>query len=90
MLMDSAHIQEQEAEWQNRKAARSGSDIYEPIYTVADCDKALKQFVEYGYEESVEIFWGIKIEFIDAEHLLGSSSIHITINENKEVRTIIS
>ena len=89
MLLDSAHIQEQEAEWQNRKASRSGGEIYEPIYTVSDCDKALKQFVGYGYNEAIEIFDGITIEFIDAGHLLGSACIHITINENKEERTII-
>ena len=89
MLMDSAHIQEQEAEWHNRKAARSGGELYEPMYTVADCDRALKQFVGYGYNEHIEMFEGIKIEFIDAGHLLGSASIHITINENEEERTII-
>lgn len=89
MLLDSAHIQEQEAEWQNRKASRSGGEIYEPIYTVSDCDNALKQFVGYGYNEPIEIFEGITIEFIDAGHLLGSACIHITINENKEERTII-
>ena len=64
---------EQGAEWHNRKAARSGDDVFEPIYTLADCDKALKQFVGYGYNEPVEIFEGIKVEFIDAGHLLGSA-----------------
>ena len=34
MLRDSAHIQEFEAEWRNRKARRSGGPEYEPLYTM--------------------------------------------------------
>lgn len=89
MLVDSGHIQEQEAEWHNRKADRAGSKHYEPIYTILDAREALKQFKGYGYNKPVEIFDGITLEFIDAGHLLGSSSIHITINENGEKRTLL-
>ncbi len=89
MLQDSAHIQEQEAEWQNRKADRSGFKHYEPMYTVADALKALEQFVGYTYNTPIEIFEGITIRFIDAGHLLGSASIHITIKEDGEIKTIL-
>ena len=44
MLQDSAHIQEQEAEWQNRKADRSCYQQYVPVYTVADALESLKLF----------------------------------------------
>ena len=44
MLLDSAHIQESEAQWKNRKAKRSGDLLVEPIYTVADAQAALQQF----------------------------------------------
>ncbi|MDP4132503.1 MAG: MBL fold metallo-hydrolase [Bacillota bacterium] len=89
MLLDSAHIQEHEAEWQNRKAERSGSEKYEPIYTVEDATASLEQFESYGYNEPIEIFKGITIRFIDAGHLLGSSSIHFTLNEQGENKTIL-
>lgn len=89
MLRDSAHIQEQEAEWQNRKASRAGFEKYEPIYTIADAAEALKNFESYGYNKPVQIFDGITIEFIDAGHLLGSSSIHITIQESGETKTLL-
>ena len=36
MLRDSAHIQESEAEWLNRKAQRAGDDLVTPVYTMAD------------------------------------------------------
>lgn len=89
MLRDSAHIQEQEAEWQNRKAERSGLPSYEPMYTVADAVEALKLFKTCSYESPAEIFEGITISFSDAGHLLGSSSIHCTINEKGETKTLL-
>ena len=89
MLQDSAHIQEQEAEWQNRKAERSGYQQYVPVYTVAEALESLKLFEGHGYNKPVEIFEGVTINFCDAGHLLGSSSIHITVNENGEERTVL-
>ena len=89
MLQDSAHIQEQEAEWQNRKAERSGQQQYVPVYTVADAVEALNLFKGYGYNNPIEIFEGIEISFCDAGHLIGSSSIHITVKENEEERTLL-
>lgn len=89
MLQDSAHIQEQEAEWQNRKAERSGSEKYDPIYTVEDAIKSLELFKGFGYDKPIEIFEGITIRFIDAGHLLGSASIHFTICEDGETRTVL-
>lgn len=89
MLQDSAHIQENEAEWQNRKAERSGSPLYVPVYTVTDAMESLKLFKPYSYNKSVEIFEGVRVNFSDAGHLLGSSSIHFTITEEGETRTIL-
>lgn len=89
MLLDSAHIQEQEAEWQNRKADRAGFQKYEPIYTTVDAQEAIMKFRGIGYHQPTEIFDGITISFMDAGHLLGSASIHITINENGVERTLL-
>lgn len=89
MLQDSAHIQEQEAEWQNRKAKRAGCEQYVPIYTLADALEALKQFKGFKYNKPLEIFDGITISFSDAGHLLGSASIHFTIREEGETRTVL-
>ncbi len=89
MLQDSAYIQEQEAEWQNRKAERSGGEQYLPVYTVADAIQSLTLFEGFGYNKPIDIFDGITINFCDAGHLLGSSSVHMTINENGEQRTVL-
>ena len=77
MLEDSAHIQEQEAEWKNRKAQRSGNELVEPDYTVEDAVAVMKQFVPQSYGKPLEVFPGITATFTDVGHLLGSASIDL-------------
>ena len=89
MLRDSAHIQESEAEWRNRKAKRAGEPPYEPMYTMADAEQTLRQFQPHPYNTTVQIFDGIRIQFTDAGHLLGSASICVTVEEAGETRTIL-
>lgn len=89
MLRDSAHIQESEAEWRNRKAQRRGEDPYVPLYTVADAERTMKLFVTHGYGEEFEFCDGISVSFTDAGHLLGSASIRFSVTENGERRTVL-
>ena len=89
MLRDSAHIQEFEAEWRNRKAQRAGEPPYVPLYTMRDAEAALGQFCGCGYHAPVEIFPGVTVSFCDAGHLLGSSSILVTAAENGETRSVL-
>lgn len=89
MLRDSAHIQEFEAEWRNRKAQRSGEDPYVPLYTTADVEETMKLFHPYGYHMDVDIFDDVTICFYDAGHLLGSSSIRMDLHENGQHRSIL-
>ena len=89
MLRDSAHIQEFEAEWRNRKAQRAGEPPYVPLYTMRDTEAALKQFCGCDYNAPVEIFPGVTIRFSDAGHLLGSASILVTATEAGETRSVL-
>ena len=89
MLRDSAHIQESEAEWRNRKAKRSGGTAYEPLYTMADAEQTLAQIKGFSYGEEVALFDGITLSFSDAGHLLGSGSIRLTVTEDGQTRTLL-
>lgn len=89
MLRDSAHIQEFEAEWKNRKAKRSGAEIYEPIYTMEDAVSACELMVPVDYDCKICICDEISVKFEDAGHLLGSASIKMYLTEGDEDRTII-
>ena len=82
MLRDSAHIQEFEAEWKNRKGQRSGAEPVEPMYTIQDAEAAIALFRGYDYNKEIELAPGVIIRFVDVGHLLGSSSIEIWVTEN--------
>ncbi len=82
MLMDSAHIQESEAIWKNRKAARSGADVIEPTYTVADAEGAVRLFRPCRYGEIISMGEGIRVRFTDVGHLLGSACIELWLTES--------
>lgn len=89
MLMDSAHIQEQEAEYRNRKAKRSGEKPYEPLYTSEDAQKTVAMMVPHLYNRPFELCEGISVEFFDAGHLLGSSSILLTVTEKGVTKRLL-
>lgn len=89
MLRDSAHIQETEAVWRKRKAQRAGDPEYVPLYTVEDAENTIPLFVPHQYDEEFSITEGITVRFIDAGHLLGSSSILFTLTEDGVTKKII-
>ncbi|MDO4961129.1 MAG: MBL fold metallo-hydrolase [Eubacteriales bacterium] len=89
MLLDSAHIQETEAEYANRKAKRAGREQIKPAYTVEDAQKVLELFRTVPYGEIVELSDTVKIRFVDAGHLLGSASIEMWINEDGVEKKVI-
>lgn len=89
MLKDSAHIQQFEAEWRNRKAKRSGGEMYEPLYTMEDALGAIHLMIPCAYDSVIHICDEVDIRFTDVGHLLGSSSIEVFAKEGREERTVV-
>ena len=89
MLRDSAHIQEFEAEWRNRKGKRAGQPEYEPVYVMQDALDAIELLVPCQYGERIRICEGVEIRFTDVGHLLGSASIEVWLTEGEETRKIV-
>lgn len=90
MLRDCAHIQQQEAEWKNRKAKRNNQmDAVVPAYTMEDADGAIRALVPCVYGQKVELCEGIQIRFTDIGHLLGSSSIEVWLTEGNSSKKIV-
>ena len=88
MLQDSAHIQESDAEYKNRKNQRAGRPMEEPLYTVEDAMRVREFMDTCEYGQQIHICDGVDAVFIDAGHLLGSASIRLTLTEGGETRTI--
>ena len=59
MLRDSAHIQESEAQWRNRKAERAGNSLVEPVYNTQDALGAISRFRPCGYGETIQAGEGV-------------------------------
>ena len=88
MLKDSAHIQEMEVEWKNRKAQRSGNPLEEPLYTVEQATETMKLFVRCKYDQPIPVCEGISIRMVDVGHLLGSASIAVSVTEEGKTQVI--
>ena len=89
MLADSAHIQESDAEYDNRKNQRAGRPLVEPIYTTEDAMRTLTYIQTCEYDQTVEICEGVTAVFTDAGHLLGSASITMELTENGVTKTVV-
>lgn len=89
MLRDSAHIQEFEAEWRNRKARRSGEPLYEPLYTTQDAIDAINLLSPCDYGQKIDLCEGFAVRFTDIGHLLGSASIEVWISEDGVDKKIV-
>jgi metallo-beta-lactamase family protein len=81
MLLDSAHIQERDAEFVNKKHAHKNLPPIKPLYTVDDVEMMLDMLCEIPYRTEFTVFPGLSAEFFDAGHILGSASIRIRIEE---------
>jgi metallo-beta-lactamase family protein len=94
ILLDSAHIQEKDAEWLTKKNLRKGKEkIVEPLYTTQDVLRALPYFEKVPYGEIVEIKDGIRFRFLDAGHILGSATIELCYRscpEGKKKKIVFS
>ena len=89
MLLDSAHIQESDAEYENRKGERAGREHVEPLYTEQDALDVFKYVTTCEYEEKIDLCEGVSAVFTDAGHLLGSASITLELEEAGVHKTIV-
>jgi metallo-beta-lactamase family protein len=84
MLLDSAGIQEKDAEYAKKKAQQRGeSDVnIEALYTAEDVTATLKAFAAFAYDTWFPIHEDVDVYFSDAGHILGSASVTLRIKEN--------
>jgi metallo-beta-lactamase family protein len=89
MLRDSAHIQQQDAKYVNKRRARAGEPPVEPIYDLVDAVESLKNFIAVGYDRPYRITPEITLTFVDAGHILGSAIVLLDIEEDGRERRLV-
>lgn len=91
MLLDSAHIQEMDAEWQNRKNRRRNHQTVTPLYSVQDAHATLKYIHPQERDRMFDVAPGVKARLRNAGHILGSSIIELFVEDkDKEVKIVFS
>lgn len=89
LLMDSAHIQEMEAEWRTRKNLRKGLRPQEPLYTQEHAYRTVELLKPVPYEERLEVAEGVYVRFQDAGHILGSAAVEMWLSEPEQTMKIV-
>ncbi len=88
MLLDCAHIQEKDIEFVNKRRKRQGKNLFEPLYTTADVEKTMSLFQTGNYHTDIDICDEVRLTFYDAGHILGSSVVHLMIEEEGKVTSL--
>jgi len=92
ILLDSAHIQEEDAKYKlkrHKREGRKGPHPIEPLYTTAEAEACFPQFSNVKYKQPVKIGDGVEATFCDAGHVLGSSIIRVKVSQDGQDRTVI-
>jgi len=88
MLADSAHIQEKDVEWVNRREKRRGSRAIEPLYGREDAEAVMEAFEVVDYGASFSPLAGLDVEYRDAGHILGSATMTLSLREGGRTVTL--
>ena len=89
LLRDSAHIQEKDIEFLNKKRARRGLPPLQPIYTIEDTEKCLYNFHGVYYHKTFHVLKDVLVTFLDAGHILGSALTVIDVRKNGHIQRIL-
>jgi len=92
ILLDAAHIQEEDAQYKRRRHEREGrKGPYPevPLYTTADAEACFPLFSPVRYREAIQLGEGVEATFYDAGHILGSSIIRAKVRQDGQERIIL-
>ena len=89
MLADSAHLQESDCQYVNRKERRRDGTCRQPLYTADDVRAIVRRFVGVRYGDVVTPIKGMKATFHDAGHILGSAAISLRLTQAGSTKVIL-
>lgn len=89
MLRDSAHIQESDVRYVNKRRKKQGKVLFEPLYTDEDAVTALELFQSVEYRRPFEVVPGVKAHYREAGHVLGSASITLDLDDGVSQKRLV-
>ncbi|MDX2003369.1 MAG: MBL fold metallo-hydrolase [Chitinophagales bacterium] len=89
MLLDSAHIQEDDARYINERRLRKGKQPIQPLYETKDIPPVLPLFHEIEYNTPTQIIEGVELTFTDVGHILGSACVNLSIHHKGKTTKVV-
>ena len=89
LLKDSVHLYLKDLEWQNKKAARAGKKLQDPVLSVADAERVAQLCETVSYKKRITPLPGLELEFADAGHILGSAIVQLWLKGSKAMRKLV-
>ncbi|HQU71222.1 MAG: MBL fold metallo-hydrolase [Calditrichaeota bacterium] len=88
LLKDSAHLQQEEAAWANKRGSSKHKPAL-PLYSIEDAERVLSLFSPVHYGQDLYLDDHTRVKFKDAGHILGASMIDIKVNSGRESKKIL-
>ncbi|MGB3586682.1 MAG: MBL fold metallo-hydrolase [Tunicatimonas sp.] len=88
MLLDSAKLQEEEANWA-RKKGYSKHKPPKPLYTTEDAENTFRLFEPHEFDEDIYLRDDIRLKFHNAGHILGAGWVELNVRGKSQSKTII-
>lgn len=88
ILIDAAEIQEEDAQYLNRRAVQPGAKPIQPLYTARDTQDVFRQFRKVKYGQKVDL-GGVSFTLYDAGHILGSAYVILEWQEAGQTKTML-
>ncbi len=89
LLKDSASLNDRDVKMRNKRRARRGKPLLEPLYSKDDVEQTLARFRGYEYGQQTQIADGVTIKLHDAGHILGSAIVELTLKEGDQQRVVV-
>ena len=89
LLRDSAHIHESSAERANKYRRKRNRKAAAPLYTTPDVERLLPMFREAPYDKPIEVAPGVRAEWTEAGHILGSASVRLHLEDKGATKTVV-
>jgi len=89
LLKDSAYLNERDTQYQNKRRARKGKSMLQPIYSQQDVEETIKLFRAIDFNVATRVTEDCEITLNDSGHILGSAMVSLMLKEKGERRTLV-